>query len=89
MPLIGEEALRKTYSRFMKDNPFKGLLEWFRPENQTYLVLAAVVVVIFVWLAKSKDSSTVSPPSSNTCKSPSLLVGIEELFRQQQDSLGG
>lgn len=58
MPLKGEEALRKTYSRYMKENPFAELLS---PEGKRKMLFFGLILVLFELL---KSANFFQPGAS-------------------------
>jgi hypothetical protein len=56
---IGEEALRKTYSRFMKDRPLAKVLT---PEGKRNIVLVAAIVALFRLVRSAAPGTQYSPP---------------------------
>lgn len=63
MPDIGEEALRKTYSRFKKESPLKELI---RPQARTKLLLMAAIFIVFTLLTSDTLSKSFSSTESKS-----------------------
>jgi hypothetical protein len=89
IPLISEESLRKTYGRFMKDNPFRNLVS---PEGRRNMLFALFILFI-VQVIASGDFSKFSKPAesadeSGTAESlrPEFLTSpIEEILRKPEN----
>jgi hypothetical protein len=85
MPIIGEEAVRKAYTRFMQDSPFRGLLT---PESKKNFLIAAAIFVAIQFLQSGQVPKPSSPPQSTdtTSSDESLMNSLDEIFRKQSDS---
>jgi hypothetical protein len=62
-PDIGEEALRKTYSRFRKSNP---LAQFIRPEGKRTLQWMVLVVVVLALIAKAAGGTNSDLPTTRS-----------------------
>jgi hypothetical protein len=58
MPMIGEEGVRKAYTRFMQNSPFRGLLT---PESKKNMLIAAVILAAVQYLQSGEALKFSSP----------------------------
>ncbi len=88
MPVISEEALRKTHTRFMKTNPFRGLLD---SEARSNLLFAAVIFVVIQALESGKipQASALSKDSHASMRRFSLLESMQEFARKKDRASKG
>jgi hypothetical protein len=89
IPLISEESLRKTYSRFMKVNPFRNLVS---PEGRRNMLFALFILFILQVIASGEFSKFTKPVESadgsgtgESLRPEFLTNSTEEIFRKPKN----
>ena len=85
MPFIGEEAVRKTYTRFMRDSPFRDLLT---PQSKQNLLIVGVIFLLVQFMQSGQFIETFSAPPKSTevnSSGESLVDSIERIFQKKSD----
>jgi hypothetical protein len=88
MPIIGEEALRKTYTRFKKENPYAGLLTDDGKRNLLFGVVIWAIVSAFasdipfeqIFTRVPLEQLSTPPPANQTDDNSSFRDKLSRIF---------